>query len=486
MTRGAQPAGGDAVAFPSQAPLWGFGKTVALEQPDLGCARVDLSSARRPGEAEELARELCESDGEDQVALRAEGRFVARLERWTPAPAEGATLRGDATYLITGGLGGLGLTLGALDGGARARHLSLVGRSEPSAAAREAIAAMTEAGADVRVMRGDVSRTLDVHGIVDEIQAGMPSSPGWGTPRAARGRDGAGDDRGALLGPRALQGAGRVPPRRGDAAPAARLLRDVLVGRVARRLARAGRLPRRPAPFLDGAHRRRGSAWPRWPCNGAPSRTWGSPRRRRTAASGSRTAGSGASRRGHRLFARMLAHPCPEVGLLRMSVRQWMEAIPAPRTAPSSRSCRRPAATRATRGRRPPRAGSGTSSRTCRRARRAPCCWAGNPRVPEPRAARARGPHRRGRALPRLRDGFADEPRIRNRLEASLGLRLSAAILFTHPTTTALLDHLLEEMGLVANELDQSIDRLPEGDMSEEDAAAMLDEKLQGLEDYLR
>src|SRR5262249_23706016 len=40
VTRGTQPAGGDgAVTSPSQAPLWGLGKTVALEQPDLGCTR---------------------------------------------------------------------------------------------------------------------------------------------------------------------------------------------------------------------------------------------------------------------------------------------------------------------------------------------------------------------------------------------------------------------------------------------------------------
>jgi acyl carrier protein len=77
---------------------------------------------------------------------------------------------------------------------------------------------------------------------------------------------------------------------------------------------------------------------------------------------------------------------------------------------------------------------------------------------------------------------------VRNRLEASTGLRLSAAILFTHSTATALCDYLLEEMGFVDHELEVSIDRVPNEDerMSEEAAAALLEGRLEDLEDYLR
>jgi len=83
VTRGAQPviAGEDPVAF-HQAPLWGFGKVVALEHPELRCARVDLDPA--PGEEASRAlldEVLAAGDGEDQVGFRAGKRHVARLVR---------------------------------------------------------------------------------------------------------------------------------------------------------------------------------------------------------------------------------------------------------------------------------------------------------------------------------------------------------------------------------------------------------------------
>ncbi len=81
---------------------------------------------------------------------------------------------------------------------------------------------------------------------------------------------------------------------------------------------------------------------------------------------------------------------------------------------------------------------------------------------------------------------------IRNRLEASLGLRLSAALLFTYPTTAALVDHLLAELQLDAAGMDESLDGFRSNDehktqeLSEAVAVAMLDAKLSDLEDYLK
>src|SRR5262249_27875861 len=64
-------------------------------------------------------------------------------------PAAGArrTLRPDATYLVTGGLGGLGLKVAEWMGERGARHLVLVGRSGAATpAAAEAVAALRGAG----------------------------------------------------------------------------------------------------------------------------------------------------------------------------------------------------------------------------------------------------------------------------------------------------------------------------------------------------
>nr|CCE88378.1 polyketide synthase [Sorangium cellulosum] len=81
VTRGAQAVEEGEPVSVGQAPLLGLGKTIALEHPELRCTRIDLSAAGGEGEAELLARELGARGREDQIALRGEGRCVARLVR---------------------------------------------------------------------------------------------------------------------------------------------------------------------------------------------------------------------------------------------------------------------------------------------------------------------------------------------------------------------------------------------------------------------
>ena len=66
------------------APLWGLGRTIAVEHPETGCTRVDLDSKGDPGEAERLFQELRWPDDEEQVAFRGGTRFVPRLVRRRP------------------------------------------------------------------------------------------------------------------------------------------------------------------------------------------------------------------------------------------------------------------------------------------------------------------------------------------------------------------------------------------------------------------
>ncbi|MCK9893435.1 type I polyketide synthase [Frankia sp. AgB32] len=83
--------------------------------------------------------------------------------------------RGDGAYVVTGGLGGLGLRL--------ARHLAAAGcgrivlnsRSAPGERAAREIQAMRDAGADVHVERGDISAPDTAHRLVAAARAtGLP------------------------------------------------------------------------------------------------------------------------------------------------------------------------------------------------------------------------------------------------------------------------------------------------------------------------
>ena len=62
---------------------------IALEHPELRCTQVDLDPAPAAAGAASLLAELLATDGEDQVALRAGRRYVARLAR-CPEAAESA------------------------------------------------------------------------------------------------------------------------------------------------------------------------------------------------------------------------------------------------------------------------------------------------------------------------------------------------------------------------------------------------------------
>src|SRR5262249_32610133 len=62
-----------------QAPLLGLGRTVALEHPELRCARLDLDPALVEGEEAAVLAELLADDGGEEGALRAGLRWVGRL-----------------------------------------------------------------------------------------------------------------------------------------------------------------------------------------------------------------------------------------------------------------------------------------------------------------------------------------------------------------------------------------------------------------------
>ena len=75
----------------------------------------------------------------------------------TSAIGESKAIVGDGAYLITGGLGGLGLQLTRWLVGRGARCLWLMGRSEPSSEANAVLDELRAAGADIRVLRADVA-----------------------------------------------------------------------------------------------------------------------------------------------------------------------------------------------------------------------------------------------------------------------------------------------------------------------------------------
>ncbi|MFG1376196.1 type I polyketide synthase [Xanthobacter autotrophicus] len=163
VTRGAIACdGADPAPDLVAAPLWGFGRVVGLEHAEIWGAQIDLDPADPAGSCPAAADEMLDlSDDREiadrEIALRAGRRRVGRLAR-LPKPDVAAgplLLRPDASYLVTGGLTGLGLETARFLVARGARRLILMGRTAlPPRADWAALSPESEAGRRVAAVRG--------------------------------------------------------------------------------------------------------------------------------------------------------------------------------------------------------------------------------------------------------------------------------------------------------------------------------------------
>jgi myxalamid-type polyketide synthase MxaC len=161
LTRGAQPVLETDHVATVQAPVWGVGRVLAIEHPDLPCTLVDLD----PDGVDPLAAimmELGSTAIEPQVAFRSGGRWSPRLARMSPVVRREVAFDANAAYVVTGGTGALGLQLARWMAGRGARWIVLASRSGESDRSRAALSELRSTGARVDAVRCDVSRTADV------------------------------------------------------------------------------------------------------------------------------------------------------------------------------------------------------------------------------------------------------------------------------------------------------------------------------------
>jgi myxalamid-type polyketide synthase MxaB len=99
------------------------------------------------------------------------GKVVVSMADQSEHRETEVAIQPEASYLITGGLGALGLEVAQWMVGEGARHLVLTGRREPSAPAREKIEELEKAGAEVSVLQGDISQQQDAAQLLERIDA---------------------------------------------------------------------------------------------------------------------------------------------------------------------------------------------------------------------------------------------------------------------------------------------------------------------------
>ncbi|MFC4590809.1 type I polyketide synthase [Sphaerisporangium corydalis] len=193
LTSGTQAVTGDDLTRPEHATVAGIAGVVPLEAPWLSVRHLDLAGASYDPAAvlAELARDPAfdragEGAPPSPVVLRGGRRWVRDYEP-IEVPATGDTgLRRHGVYVITGGLGGIGITL-AEDLAARLQaRLVLLGRSglppreewddlaggtDRTARAIAAIRRMEAAGAQVVTLAADVTDAASMRGVREETLA---------------------------------------------------------------------------------------------------------------------------------------------------------------------------------------------------------------------------------------------------------------------------------------------------------------------------
>ena len=634
VTRGAQRIGIEETKISlSQAPLWGLGRVLALEHPELQCTRVDLDVMPAADEAEALLRELGWKDAEDQVALRGGARYVARLvqgsferrdrvgphahrpdlagrvarrrlpagedsERLTLRPAvrqppgsgqvevevdaasvdlsdligsstiaselargilpsveyagkiaargEGVDefeigqevvataplslgsyvttytssvrprsaprrsratrgpaadkqrrLRAEGTYLITGGLGGLGLSIARWMAEQGAGHLALMGRSGASEDALTAIEAIKGAGAKVGVFQADVSDRGQVVAALAEIQRRMP--PLRGVVHAA----GILDDRTVLqmdpgrflkvLAPK-MRGAWNLHVLTADSP----LDLFVMYSSAVSLLGSPGQANYAAAnAFLDAlAHHRRMMGLPGVSINWGPFSGVGlaAAQVNRGERLSQRGMGSMTPEQGVEVLGRILGGGVVQLGVVPLNVRQWIGFYPSAAGSPFWLDLLQVHGT----------SGSGAQQGSTFRE---------DLLSTEPRERAAKMEKYLGERLAGvLRLDATKISRLttfgtmgldslmglelRNRMESDLNVRLSATLLFTYPTLSSLAAQLLERVGIEGGDATAPEAPIGDGDgevgpealdtLTDDEAEALLEAKLTSFEEALK
>jgi acyl transferase domain-containing protein/acyl carrier protein len=199
ITRGAQAIDNN-IGFNGllQSPVWGLAKVITMEYPEMQSTCIDLDSALPDFEAEMLAQEIWSNNNENQIAFRDIHRYASRMVRSNSDRNESESLDGkveteqrdlankieineddgiktvqlkaEATYLITGGLGGIGRTVARWMVERGASRIILVGRSAPDESVQTELDEIRGMGADIIIAQGDISNSKQLAKIISETQ----------------------------------------------------------------------------------------------------------------------------------------------------------------------------------------------------------------------------------------------------------------------------------------------------------------------------
>ncbi|CFH39424.1 phenolpthiocerol synthesis type-I polyketide synthase PPSB [Mycobacterium tuberculosis] len=176
MTRNAQPISEGGRANPGHAVLWGLGRSLALEHPEIWGGIIDLDDSMP---AELAVRHVLTAahgtDGEDQVVYRSGARHVPRLQRRT-LPGKPVTLNADASQLVIGATGNIGPHL--IRQLARMGAKTIVAMARKPGALDELTQCLAATGTDLIAVAADATDPAAMQTLFDRFGTELPPLEG--------------------------------------------------------------------------------------------------------------------------------------------------------------------------------------------------------------------------------------------------------------------------------------------------------------------
>lgn len=178
LTRNAQPVGDGDRANPAHAVLWGLGRSLALEHPEIWGRVVDVDeSVPAALVAGYLLAEAGAADTEDQVVYRAGVRRAPRLRGGRPTGAAPVEFDSDSCHLVIGATGNIGPQLVRQLAASGAKTVVAVSR-RPGSRLDELAAELSATGTTLVTVPADAADETAMSALFERFGGDLPPLAG--------------------------------------------------------------------------------------------------------------------------------------------------------------------------------------------------------------------------------------------------------------------------------------------------------------------
>lgn len=188
--------GGQGSVYPLSGLWSAFGRVMALGHPELNLQVADLEADWDVGQIAPLLAQSNLDPGEAWWSFRDGKILVPRLNALEDISPQQLRLSSEATYLLAGGLGGLGLETAKRLVKRGAKHLLFLGRSAPGPEASQKLRDFEDQGVKVHTAQVDLARLDELERVISNASKIMPPirgvvhtavNQGWDMARLSTG-----------------------------------------------------------------------------------------------------------------------------------------------------------------------------------------------------------------------------------------------------------------------------------------------------------